>query len=88
MVEVFKTDVELQAHADMLANQLRSAFPGYKVNFDLEDCDKILRVVCPEEILDVSLIIRFLNSYGFTAQVLEDDQPSGHPALASMFSVN
>ena len=50
-VEIFKTNVQEQVEAEQLVTILQSHFPHYKVNFDLHDCDRILRVaalqVCP-----------------------------------------
>ncbi len=43
--------------ARMLLNTLIEYFPGHKINFDLSDCDKILRIegenVCPQKIIEV-----------------------------------
>lgn len=44
MVEVFKTNVRQQRQAKLLLGILQKHFPLFKINFDLEDCDKILRV--------------------------------------------
>ncbi len=44
MVEVFKTNVEDSSHADLLIEQIHKTYTHYTANFDLEDCDKILRV--------------------------------------------
>jgi hypothetical protein len=44
MVEVFKINVQEVDDANMLIQKLRKHFPNYKINFDLEDCDKILRI--------------------------------------------
>ena len=44
MVEVFKTNVRYATHATELVQQLAEHFPSFKINFDLTDCDKILRV--------------------------------------------
>jgi hypothetical protein len=44
MVEVFKTNVQEVDDANMLIQKLRKHFPNYKINFDFEDCDKILRI--------------------------------------------
>jgi hypothetical protein len=44
MVEVFKTNVRQKRHARRLLNVLACQFPALRVNFDLEDCDKILRI--------------------------------------------
>ena len=45
MVEVFKTNVHDVDQVNLLLNQIHNTFKGYKANFDLEDCDKILRIV-------------------------------------------
>jgi hypothetical protein len=44
MVEVFKTNVQEASEANKLVSLLLQHFPGSKINFDLHDCDKILRV--------------------------------------------
>jgi len=44
MVEVFRTNVRHKRQAKTLLNEITRQFPLLKVNFDLEDCDKILRV--------------------------------------------
>jgi hypothetical protein len=44
MVEVFKTNVQRKGGAKMLFLKLVQLFPEHKINFDLNDCDKILRV--------------------------------------------
>jgi hypothetical protein len=44
IVAVFKTDISDVSVADFIKQQLLSAFPGSKINFDLEDCDRILRM--------------------------------------------
>lgn len=45
MVEVFKTNVMHAADAGKMEHLLRAAFPDCHFNFDLEDCDKIFRIV-------------------------------------------
>lgn len=44
MVEVFKTDVQHEYQAARILDVLSGHYPMYRINFDLEDCDKILRV--------------------------------------------
>jgi hypothetical protein len=69
MVEVFKTNVEKTELAEQLIAVLRLRFPFSKVNFDLEDCDKILRIegneICNETIIEL------MNVKGFECAVLE-----------------
>ncbi len=56
-VEVFKTNVLEQEDADLLLVVLLKNFPHYKMNFDLEDCDRILRIeghaVSNEQIISI-----------------------------------
>ena len=44
MVEVFKTNVKKAGEAKRVINELLHHFPDKKINFDLQDCDKVLRV--------------------------------------------
>ena len=44
MVEVFKTNVAAVSDADSLVALLQQCIPGSRINFDLEDCDKVLRI--------------------------------------------
>ncbi|MEO8582150.1 MAG: hypothetical protein ABI415_00055 [Flavitalea sp.] len=69
MIEVFKTDVDAAEDASMLTEHLHRTFTRYKVNFDLSDCDRVLRVCCPENV-EPNAVIRFLKKFGFRAEVL------------------
>lgn len=69
MVFVFKTNVRECELAQQVTQKLLSCFPHCKINFDLQDCDKILRVegheVEPEKIIEV------LTGRGFECHTLE-----------------
>lgn len=71
MVEVFKTNIEDQAVGRKLSDQIMTVRPNYTINFDLQDCDHILRVESPDAV-STCLIIAIVYSNGFTASVLED----------------
>ncbi|HYG38208.1 MAG TPA: hypothetical protein VD908_06295 [Cytophagales bacterium] len=75
MVEVFKTNVRDHRYARMLIDQIHKLFSDYKANFDLGDCDKILRVECSTELIRSSSLINLLKDFGFYAEPLPDDQP-------------
>ena len=57
MVEIFKTNIDEQQKAEILLKLLSTKFPDFKINFDLEDCDKVLRIegshVVPEKIIEL-----------------------------------
>lgn len=74
MVEVFKTNVETVDQAARLVQLIQEYFPEYTVNFDLEDCDRILRVKSLAAIIEKPLI-EMLNQNGFDAALLTDEIP-------------
>ena len=73
MVEVFKTNVKDQAVADKLVDQIHKTFIDYKANFDLQDCDNILRVKCMTESIESNFLINFLKEFGCNAEILHDE---------------
>lgn len=68
MVEVFKTNVREVEKSKVLAQKLQTHFPATRINFDLQDCDKILRVE-GENILPLE-VIQILNDRGYLCEVL------------------
>lgn len=76
MVEVFKTDVQHTSEANLLLALLRLQYGHYQANFDLTDCDKILRVQHPGGAVDADVVIALLAKYGHAAEVLPDEVPS------------
>jgi hypothetical protein len=72
MVEVFKTNVKDPELAIMLVSQIHLNFVDYQANFDLEDCDNILRVQCATGLVQSSLLINLLNKMGYNAEVLPE----------------
>ena len=81
MVEVFKTNVIQRDHANWLLDLIHETFDGYTANFDLQDCDHILRVKSNEESVDSCTIITLLKNSGFDADVLPDEEHIGSPIL-------
>ena len=73
MVEVFKTNVADGFAADQLIEEIQLTFKTYHANFDLDDCDLILRVKSASKDVDATAIILLLNKSGFEASVLPDE---------------
>lgn len=69
MVEVFKTNVIQLCDAEKMLQTIKNKFCHYLVNFDLEDCDKILRVEC-EGAPDYEFLEHLFLSSGFSLEVL------------------
>lgn len=68
MVEVFKTNVQEVAASKMLIQKLFERFQADRISFDLEDCDKVLRVeganFSPDD------IIESVRSFGYSCEIL------------------
>lgn len=73
MVEVFRTNVRARSHAKMLISHIHRAFGDYEANFDLDDCDNILRIKCNSGKIQSSGLIALLRDFGFHAEILNDD---------------
>jgi hypothetical protein len=68
MVEVFKTSVQDKMESCVVIEKLQELFPNYTINFDLEDCDRILRV--EHTLIENEKIIALLNSQGYDCETL------------------
>ena len=72
MVEVFKTNVTNNLQARNLVGVIEGCFDGYKVNFDLDDRDHILRIEV-SDVVNVTSVINVLRDMGVSAEVLPDE---------------
>nr|WP_116788876.1 hypothetical protein [Flavobacterium psychrotrophum] len=70
MIYVFKTSVKTKKDSLRLKPLLNEALSIAKWNFDLEDCDKILRIDSPTCI--IKAIVKLLNNNGFECEELKD----------------
>ncbi len=69
MVLVFKTSVTTKTKAQKIKTQLDKLFGQYNWNFDLEDCDKILRIVSKDDISE--FVVTELNKLDFDCVELD-----------------
>jgi predicted RNA-binding protein YlqC (UPF0109 family) len=69
MVEVFKTNVQKKVQSKKLLSMLTDTFSSYKINFDLSDCDKVLRV--EGDNIEAVRIILLVRGHGFACEVLD-----------------
>ena len=69
MVEIFKTDVTRKTKAKNILSMLQNEFPHLKINFDLGDCDKILRV--EGKIISVEKIISLMEKQKYLCEQLQ-----------------
>lgn len=69
MIAVFKTNVFTPEDAMQLVNVLKHHYPLSCINFDLHDCDKILRIDGGDHL--PGEVIRIVNEHGFSCTELE-----------------
>lgn len=86
MVEVFKTTVDNHVQAFKLSEAIHRAFPGCRANFDLDDCDRILRVENHGNRVNACAVIHLIISHGCFAEVLNDEVkfPGVNPYLQKL----
>ncbi len=70
MIEVFKTNVQEAADAGKIVALLLDRFPACQASFDLDDCDKILRIAGAD--IPASEISCVVSAYGFACVELCD----------------
>jgi len=70
MIEVFKTNVETIDDSKLVLGILTENYPETTINFDLDDCDNILRVEGNNLIIEQ--IISIIMAEGFYCEVLPD----------------
>lgn len=70
MVEIFKTNIADRAVAEQLVKQLEQYLPASVINFDLDDCDRILRVDSKHDIIEK--VHELLHTQGYICEVLAD----------------
>jgi hypothetical protein len=68
MIYVFKTSVQTENEVRLLKPLLDNALAKIDWNFDLEDCDRILRADTPLE--NPERIVEILNQKGFACEEL------------------
>ncbi|WP_284653325.1 hypothetical protein [Flavobacterium terrisoli] len=69
MIFVFKTSVKNKKQAKKLKPHIDKILPNAEWNFDLEDCDKILRIDSEEDI--ALIMINLLKIHNFDCEELE-----------------
>ncbi|NJM94065.1 MAG: hypothetical protein HC842_04795 [Cytophagales bacterium] len=63
--------------------ELEATFPAHQAHFDLEDCDRILRVEAP--LVDVASVLQLMSKQGLWAEVLPDEVLSDGMSYSKVF---
>ena len=72
MVEIFKTNVTNKKLAGRVLKSLRAQLPAYHFNFDLEDCDRILRAQSENIAVEIRGIMQIVKGHDVDICLLVD----------------
>jgi hypothetical protein len=72
MIAVFKTNVAKTSKAKIIVNKLQEIFPDALVNFDLQDCDRILRVESAMMEFEIHQVLGLMEQEGLFCEMLND----------------
>ncbi|WP_432672686.1 hypothetical protein [Flavobacterium sp. SM2513] len=75
MIEIYKTNISRKKEARQVAKQFKKSFPNCRIDFDLEDCDRILRIDTFNEALNNTAVLQLVLECGFYIEVLADEIP-------------
>lgn len=63
-IAVYKTDIDTKEAAEPIISSIQHQIGECEVNFDLEDCDKVLRVVSLNGPVDKSTLENIFKRFG------------------------
>lgn len=72
MIEIFKTDIKHKNAGKQVLTAIKQQHPGVVATLDLEDRDKVLRVVGVWESVPSQQIIELVKKQGFSCEILND----------------
>lgn len=71
-LEIFKTNVTTLSEADEVLKNLRMYFPSCRINFDLHDCDRILRVEGKACEINIDRILKIVADQRFEIELIKE----------------
>lgn len=71
IVEIFKTNVSTEKEAEETIGFLLRLYRDYKINFDLEDEENILRVEVNKLKVETADIIKYMTELGYNCERIE-----------------
>lgn len=66
----FQNRYQQPAQAEKLLDEIHRSFKSYSANFDLSDCDKILRIESACEPIESFQMLHFVHARGHHAEIL------------------
>lgn len=66
---MFKTSVSKKSESHRIIQELKNIIPEARINFDLKDCDKILRIEATH--FEIESIHSILHKHGYKSEILD-----------------
>ncbi|MBC9915210.1 hypothetical protein [Chitinophaga varians] len=70
MIGIFRTNINTVKDKDDVIDAISASFSVNACSVDIEDCDKVLRVISPQQLAERT-IIEFVNRLGFRCDILD-----------------
>jgi hypothetical protein len=71
MIGIFRTNINTVQDKNSVINSIFSSFNVAACSIDIEDCDKVLRIVGEQTFIEENIIIKFVQRMGYQCAVLE-----------------
>ncbi|SFE88040.1 hypothetical protein SAMN05518672_111146 [Chitinophaga sp. CF118] len=71
MIGIFCTNISTIQDKNTVIEAILTSFKVIACSIDLEDCDKVLRIVPQHQRIEETIIIEFIQHMGFQCTVLE-----------------
>ena len=72
MIEIFRTNVKHKGAKKQVLTAIREALPGVVATLELDDNDKVLRVVGAWSPVPISRVIEVVKNQGFECELIND----------------
>jgi len=72
VVEIFRTNVSDASEANSIARNLLGHFPSCKITFDLDDCDRILRIEGRGCDINITSILEIVKGQHYEIELIVD----------------
>ena len=71
MVGIFRTNISTQLEKNSVIQAICANFNVSTCSIDMEDCDKVLRIVAQQAPIEEKLVINFLQQMGYQCDILD-----------------
>jgi hypothetical protein len=71
MIGIFKTNINTIQDKINVIESISASFNVAACSIDIEDCDKVLRIVARQQLIEETIIINFVQRMGYQCAILD-----------------